>query len=323
MKARYPLTIISICLAIFICVTSCRERVHPPVDKGKLKIITTLFPLYDFARNVGGEQAHVTLILPPGLEPHSFEPKPGDVIRINDADIFVYTDKKMEPWVENILKSIDNKKLLVINASKGITLLSDVSPLHGCEKTRQGEPIEHHPEDKLDPHIWLDLTNVQNMVDNIRDGFISKDPSGKNFYMKNTAQYGARLSALDREFKTSLSNCRHRLFVHGGHFAFNYLAKHYNLAYVSAYQGSPDAEPSPRKIMELKKLVKDNEVKYIYYEELITPRVAEMLARETGADLLFLHGAHNISKDDLEKGTTFISIMEQNLTNLMKGLECR
>jgi zinc transport system substrate-binding protein len=325
MKARIPRTIFLVCLALFICLFSCQKNESTSLEQGKLKVITTLFPLYDFARNVGGDGAKVTLLLPPGLEPHSFEPKPGDVLRINNADIFIYTGKEMEPWVENILKSIDNKKLLVVNASKGITLLEGIGPSHGhAEKHGHGEPAGRgHAEGRLDPHIWLDLARAQKMVENIRDGLISKDPSQKEIYEKNAARYNARLSALDQEFKTGLADCRHRLFVHGGHFAFNYLAKRYNLTYVSAYEGSPDAEPSPRKIMDLKKIVKDNGVKYIYYEELITPRIAEVVARETGTELLFLHGAHNISKDDLEKGATFISIMEQNLTNLRKGLECR
>jgi zinc transport system substrate-binding protein len=324
MKPRLPWIVIFLCMSILVCLTSCEKKDGPATDAGKLKVITTLFPLYDFARNVGGDAAHVTLLLPPGLEPHSFEPKPGDVLRVNNADIFIYTGKEMEPWVENILKSIDSKKLLVVNASKDIALLASIGSGHGHGAHGHSETVERqHAEGRLDPHIWLDFTRAQKMVENIRDGFISKEPSKKDFFTKNAAQYDARLSSLDREFKAGLADCRHRLFVHGGHFAFNYLAKRYNLDYVSAYEGSPDSEPSPRKIMELKKLVKDNGVKYIYYEELITPRIAEVVARETGCELLFLHGAHNISRDDLEKGATFISLMEQNLANLRKGLECR
>ena len=324
MKSRPLLVVVLLCASLLVCLASCGKKEGPPADAGKLRVITTLFPLYDFARNVGGDAAHVTLLLPPGLEPHSFEPKPGDVLRVNNADIFIYTGKEMEPWVENILKSIDSKKLLVVNASKDIALLASIGSGHGHGEHGHGETVERqHAEGRLDPHIWLDFARAQKMVENIRDGFISKEPSRKDVFTKNAAQYNARLSALDREFKAGLSDCRHHLFIHGGHFAFNYLAKRYNLDYVSAYEGSPDSEPSPRKIMELKKLVKDKGVKYIYYEELIMPRIAEVVARETGCELLFLHGAHNISKDDLEKGATFISLMEQNLANLRKGLECR
>ena len=324
MKARLPWVLILFAMVLFLSLPSCGRKDNPPAEAGKLKVITTLFPLYDFARNVGGDGAHVTLLLPPGLEPHSYEPKPGDVLKVNEADIFIYTGREMEPWVESLLKSVDSRKLLVVNAGKGITLLESVGSGHGHEEHGHGETAGHgHAGGRLDPHIWLDFVRAQKMVENIRDGFASKDPPRKDFYMKNAAEYESRLKSLDEEFKAGLADCRHRIFVHGGHFAFNYLAKRYNLEYVSAYEGSPDAEPSPRKILELKKLVKDNGVKYIYYEELITPRVAEVLARETGCGLLFLHGAHNISKDDLEKGATFISLMKHNLDALRKGLECR
>ena len=324
MKVRLSLIPIFIVAILLLGLYGCGRKDNPSVDAGKLRVITTLFPLYDFARNVGGDAVRVTLLLPPGLEPHSFEPKPGDVLKVNEADVFIYTGKEMEPWVENLLKSIDSKKLLVVDASKGITLLGRTGPAHEHEGHGHGEEAGRgHSEGRLDPHIWLDFTRAQKMVENIRDGFISKDPQRKDLYLKNAADYNAKLAALDGQFKTGLSNCLHRFLVHGGHFAFNYLAKRYDLEYVSAYEGSPDAEPSPRKITELKKLVKEKGVKYIYYEELITPRVAEVVSRETGCELLFLHGAHNISKEDMEKGATFLSLMERNLENLRKGLECR
>jgi len=325
MRPAFRCLVLLLCMSLFALPSSCGKKDNSPAAAaGKLKVIATLFPLYDFARNVGGDAAHVTLLLPPGLEPHSYEPKPGDVLKVNEADIFIYTGKEMEPWVEGLLKSVDSKKLVVVNASNGITLLASAGPGHSHEEHGHGETAGHgHAEGRLDPHIWLDFVRAQKMVENIRDGFVAKDPSRKDLYTKNAAEYDSKLKSLDEEFRKGLADCRHRLFVHGGHFAFNYLANRYNLEYVSAYEGSPDAEPSPKKIVELKKLVSDKGIKYIYYEELITPRVAEVLARETGCGLLFLHGAHNISKDDLNKGATFISLMELNLASLRKGLECK
>jgi zinc transport system substrate-binding protein len=314
--------------SIFLCVAvisailvSCGTKEGERGRERKLKVVTTLFPLYDFARNVGGDKAEVILLLPPGVEPHSFEPRPGDVLAVNEADLFIYTGREMEPWVEGILKGLDNKKPLVLDASRGITIMENE---HGRSAHGHGEGEKGHGhEGRLDPHIWLDLSNAEKMVENIRDRFMERDPVHKEDYRKSAEFYSAKLADLDKSFKTSLSVCARRIFIHGGHFAFAYLAKRYDLQYISAYEGSPNAEPTPRRIVELKKLVKDKGIRYVYYEELITPRVAEVLAQETGTGLLRLHGAHNISREDLEKGATFISIMEQNLKNLRTGLECQ
>ncbi len=319
MKARSLFSILFCVIVMCVAVASCGPR--ETGQKGKLKVITTLFPVYDFARNIGGEKTHVILLLPPGVEPHSFEPRPGDVLAVNEADIFVYTGKEMEPWVEGILKGIDNKKLLVVDTSRNIPLMARG---HAEPEGGHGEGVRGHKhEGRLDPHLWLDLSNAEKMVANIRNGFIEKDPVNTEVYRKNAELYRDRLALLDKEFAQGLSVCKTRLFIHGGHFAFAYLAKKYNLQYVSAYEGSPNAEPTPKRIVELKKIIKDNDIKYVYYEELITPRVAEVLGRETGTELLRLHGAHNISKEDLKKGATFISIMEQNLKNLRVGLQCQ
>jgi len=161
------------------------------------------------------------------------------------------------------------------------------------------------------------------MVDNILEGLVTKDSVNKEYYTKNADDYKTKLEGIDKKYRMTLKECKKNIFIHGGHFAFNYLAKRYNLTYVSAYKGIPDSEPSPKRIAELKTLMDQYGIRSVYYEELIAPRVAEILSRETGAGLLRLHGAHNISKSDLDNNTTFLSIMEDNLKSLKKGLECR
>lgn len=313
-------------LLFIVCITasliaSCKKEQDRIPQPKKLSIVATLFPLYDFAREIAGNKANVTLLLPPGVEAHSFEPKPGDMITINNAGIFLYTGKYMEPWVEKILQGTDNKNLIVIDTSKGVTLLKGTTG-HGGESQRQNIP-GHNEHGAYDPHIWLDFVNAQKMVDNILEGLTRQDPSNKDFYVQNAAAYKTKLQALDERFRSTLSGCKKGTFVHGGHFAFNYLASRYNLHYISAYEGSPNAEPTPGKIIELKKVILERAIKYIYYEELITPRIADILNKETGAQLLKLNGAHNIGKDDLKQGKTFIGLMEENLINLKVGLECQ
>jgi zinc transport system substrate-binding protein len=313
-----------LCVVIYMSAlifASCQKEQDLISQPKKLSIVATLFPLYDFATEIVGDKATAMLLLPPGVEAHSFEPRPGDMITINTAGIFLYTGAYMEPWVQKILRATDNKNLVVIDTSKGVTLLKSTA---GDKEGDHGQEIPGHNEHGIyDPHIWLDFANAQKMVDSILEGLTRQDPANKDFYAKNAAAYKTKLQALDEKFRHTLSGCKKDTFVHSGHFAFNYLASRYNLHYISAYGGSPNAEPTPGKIIELKKFILEHAVKYIYYEELITPRIADILNKETGARLLKLNGAHNVGKDDLKEGKSFIRIMEENLINLKAGLECQ
>ena len=286
--------------------------------KSKVEVVTTLFPTYDFAKQIGKGKVNVSLLLPPGVEPHAFEPKPADIVRISKADIFVYTGKFMEPWVEDILNGISNKNLVVVDASQGIGLMADKD--HDEEAEHEHG---HHHHGGADPHIWLDLGNDQIMVNTIAKALVQKDPANSTFYLDNAKEYNAKLIALDQRFKETLSTAKYKTIIYGGHFAFGYFVRRYGLEHDSPYEGfSPNAEPSPKAVAELINKLKVSGIKYIYYEELLDPQVARVIASETGAKLELLHGAHNISKDELNRGVTFIDIMEDNLKKLKVGLEC-
>lgn len=264
----------------------------------KQTVITTLFPLYDFARNVGQDNISVILLLPPGVEAHSYEPSAGDVVRVTEADVFIYTSRQMEPWAEKFIRGIDNKKLIVLEASSGFA--------------------------DNDPHTWLDFTKAMIMVNRIRDVLAARDPANRNLYQAAARQYNKKLAELDTEYQGALSGCRDKVLIQSGHFAFGYLARRYHLKYIAAYKGfSPDAEPTPRNLAELVDTIRQNKVKYIFYEELVSPRVAETLAQETGVRLLELSAAHNVSREELDKGISFIDIMKANLNNLKLGLSCQ
>jgi zinc transport system substrate-binding protein len=305
-------------LIVVMLLPACRQK-EPMSGREKLQVVTTLFPLYDFVRVVGGDKVDVSLLLPPGVEPHSFEARPEDMIRINRAGLFIYTNPYMEPWVAGLLKGVDRQRVTVVDASAGITFLRAGyhEDGHGADKTG------HHSGAGMDPHVWLSIPNAGKMVATIADALAVKDPANGNYYRANAASYQQKLAELDRKFQEGLSSCGTRRFLHGGHYAFGYLADRYNLQYISAYAISADAEPRPQKLVELIGLMRRYTITYIFYEELISPRVAEAIARETGATLLPLHGIHNISRDDLQRGATYLSLMEQNLANLRKGLQCR
>lgn len=325
MKKRI-ISVFIIYLLLSLTALSCLKREAGPVGDKTIKVITTLFPVYDFARNAGGKLVQVELLVPPGMEPHSFEPRPGDIRKISDADIFIYTGKFMEPWIEDVLKGVSNKNLLVVDTSAGIVLSEDRDLLehHGHDRNSEARRGHHHEYGGKDPHIWLDFSNAQTMVGNILNGFIAKDPANRDVYMKNAEAYTLQLSLLDKQFHDVLPSCRKDMIIHGGHFAFGYLARRYHLRYLSAYRGfSPNAQPAPGDIIELIQNLRKHHLNYIFFEELVSPNVAETIARETGAKLLMLHGAHNISKNEWEQNVTFLSLMENNLKNLKIGLECQ
>jgi zinc transport system substrate-binding protein len=317
-------------------------------EAAKLKVTATIFPLYDFARQVGGDRVEVSLLLPPGVEAHTYAPRPGDMIRLGNADVFLYTGEFMEPWAENLVKGVDNPALLVVDTSRGIELAEGdehdehvhsgeagdhAAPPqeehhghdHGASAdAHAGDASDHHHHHGKDPHIWLDPLLARTMVSTIAEAFAAKDSAGAEIYRNNAESYAKELAALDREITEGLSGCERRTIIYGGHFAFGYFARRYGLEHVSPYPGfAPDAEPSPRAVAELVETMKHTGASVIYHEELIDPKVARAIAAETGARLLLLHGAHNLSREEREQGLSYLRIMRDNLARLREGLACR
>lgn len=323
MKKVYALLLALICVAL---VSACQKKEvpTPPAAHKKLIVVTTLFPLYDFARTIGGDKADVSLILPPGVEAHAFEPKPEDAARVTKADLFVFTNEFMEPWAVKFVKGLNAGNIVLVDSSKGVTFLKAGAKEEGEDghDDHNGKGHHHHAGG-MDPHIWLDFNNAQIMVDNIAAAMSTKDPANKGSYQANATVYKAELEKLDAEYRAGLSTCEKRVFLHGGHYAFGYLANRYGLQYESASAVNADAEPTPAKLIALVKQVRASGLKYVYSEELLSPRVSEMIAKETGVSVLLLHGAHNISKEDFEKGETFVTLMKRNLANLRTGLQCK
>lgn len=309
--------VLIICTMTAYLLTACTQQTSAPtISPKKLSIVTTLFPLYDFARTIGGDKAEVALLLPPGVEAHSYQPKPDDAVRVSRADIFVYTNRYMEPWGVSFAQNIGSKRLTLVDSSIGVTFLQ------GGEEEAGGDKHDQHGSG-MDPHIWLDFEKAIIMTRNIANAMIAKDPANRNYYAANEATLVARLQQLDGEFKKELSTCRNKTFLHGGHYTFGYLAHRYGLLYQSAAAVNADAEPTPATIIGLVKKVRELGLTHVFSEEMLSPRVAEMIARETGVSVLLLHGAHNISRQDLSKGVTFVELMNRNRENLVTGLGCR
>jgi zinc transport system substrate-binding protein len=296
---------------MLICIFfACEKRGEGPRLK-KIKVVTTLFPLYDMAGGIGGDKADVSLLLPPGVEAHSFEPRPSDIIKINEADIFVYTGKFMEPWAGDIVKGAISKNLIVVDTSLGAKMIPAVSNKPGV------------PPGSPDPHIWLDFDNAKVMVKNILQAFLLRDAADKHFYEQRANNYIDKLIEMDALYKTTLATCNKREFVYGGHYAFGYLARRYGLTYLAAQGISPDAEPTASDLIRLVEQIREKKIGYIFYEELASPKIAGTIAGETGARMLMLNAAPNLSRDQLDRGISLFDILKRDLDNLRIGLECK
>jgi zinc transport system substrate-binding protein len=302
--------LISVCALLLILGVFLLIRQPETPHTAHLKVVTTLFPLYDMAKNIGGADADVTLLLPPGMEAHSFEPKPSDMLKIAGADIFIYTGKFMEPWAHDITQTLSGTRPIVVDASRGTHMIAGT--VH--------DPDE--PAGTMDPHIWLDFDNAKIMAQNIADAFIAADDTNAGAFRQAAGRYTDALAALDTGFRTTLATCKTKEIVYGGHSAFGYLANRYGLHFVAAQGVAPDAEPTARGLAGLIDQIREHHIQYIFFEELSSPKVAETIAEETKVTLLPLNAAHNLSKDQWDRGVSFFDILNTDLENLKKGLAC-
>jgi len=280
----------------------------------KIKIVTSVFPLFEFAEAVSGERGEVSLLLPPGAEIHTWQPRPSDIIRLSSADLFIYIGADLEPWLHDLLKSVTNPNLRVVEASRGIPLIDEEGIVHS------GQEHEHGAHD---PHIWLDFKNDQMIVDKIAAVLSEMDQEGSSIFEKNASFYKGKLQGLDKKFKDGLKDCVHRTVILGGHAAFGYLARSYDLRQVSLYGLSPDSSPTPKKLIDVVELAKKYRIEVIFFEVYVSDELAKVLAEEVGARTLVLNPGANLTKEQLKSGKTFFDIMEENLENLKDGLICK
>lgn len=300
-------------------------------NTSKIKVVTTLFPQYDFANQVGKDAVEVKMLLKPGVESHTYEPAPSDIIEINKADIFLYTGDEMEPWVSKILDSLDSDVMIVV-LSKNITLDKVEDHDHEHEDEESDEDHLHedeseeaeHEEDHVhsyDPHIWTNPLNAKIMVEDIKTALSEVDKANKMTYENNAKEYLASLDQLDQDIREVIKQAKRDEVVFGGRFAFHYFFEEYGLDYVSAYDScSSETEPSAKVIATIIDKVKEDQIPVIFYEEFANPKVAESIANATGAKTLLLHSCHNVSTDDYKNGATYLSLMYQNLENLKEAL---
>ncbi|MDL2323695.1 metal ABC transporter substrate-binding protein [Ruminococcaceae bacterium OttesenSCG-928-A16] len=289
----------------------------------KLKVVTTIFPYYDFARAITGDTAELTMLLKPGAEAHSFDPSPADIINIENADVFIYTGGTDDAWADSLLAAVDTTGITVLRMLDTVPLL-DEETVEGMQAEDQGH-LQPHTSDEAghewDEHIWTSPKNAARMVDFMGVALQELAPQNASLYAKNASNYIAQIEELDTEFAQITANAQHKLMVFGDRFPFLYFVKEYGLLYRAAFPGcSTDTNPSAGTVAYLINTVQQNNLPYIFDIELSSGSIAAVIAEETGAEILTLQSCQTVSRQNFEAGETYVSLMRQNAKNLAKGL---
>ena len=313
-------------LLLLVGISACGKQEAEKED-GKLEIVTSFYPMYDFTKNVAKDKANVSMLIDGGVESHDYEPSAKDMAKIQNADVFVYNSNEMETWVETVLENIDTSKVKVIEASKGIELLKgneshdeEDHDEHADEEEHEGHELDHGHSHAFDPHVWLDPLLVKKEVRTISDALIEIDSKNKDYYEKNTTEYLSKLDKLNDDYVAAFEGAKSRKFI-TQHTAFSYLANQYGLEQVAISGLSPDQEPTPKELKGIQDLVKKENINVIYTESSASEKIAKTIADATGAELAVLNPMESVSKKDRENGEDYLTIMAENLEALKLSIK--
>lgn len=280
------------------------NRPQNKLKNNKIQVAASFYPLYFFASQIGGDKADVSNLTPAGIEPHDYEPTTQDLARIENSDLLILNGG-VEPWGDKIKGNLQGTTVKLVIAGEGLL-------------TKQ---LTEGGETRQDPHVWLDPKLAKKEVENITKGFIADDPAHADYYQTNEQVLNNKLDELDAAYTKGLATCQSRDII-TSHAAFSYLADAYGLKQVAIAGLSPDTEPSAQQLTTIANFAKKYKVKYIFFEELVSPKFADTIAREIGAKTLVLDPLEGISDDRIKQGENYFTIMEKNLKNLQKALSC-
>ena len=304
------------CTLSLSLLTGCgTQPADTAADDGRLRVLTSFYPMYDFACKIGGDCIDVTNMVPSGTEPHDWEPSTNDLKNLEKADVFIYNGADMEPWADDLLVSRSDT-LHVVETSENVELRTTDGE---HEHAHEHEGADHHHGD-FDPHVWLDPENAKIEMEAIRDALCAADPENSTVFQSNYEKYAAELDALDAEFREKLAPLPNRTIV-VAHEAFGYLCDAYGLTQVGIEGLSPDSEPDPGRMAEVIDFVREHSISTIFFEELVSPKVAEAIASETGAQAKMLSPLEGLSDEQAAAGADYFSVMHDNLAALMEALK--
>lgn len=284
----------------------------PALAEGRLKVVATNFPCYDFARRVVGDRGDVSLLIKPGVEVHGFEPTPADIVSIGKADLFVYIGGEGDAWADNILSGFDSAATPAV-----LRMMDAVTPLE-----EEGDVHDAHDAPEYDEHIWTSPGNAMAMVQALADALCGLDGDNADAYRAAAKDYIGQISELDAAFRDVVANGARRVLVFADRFPFLYFTREYGLDYVAAFPScTADTEPTPQILMRLIQRVVEDKIPAVYAIELSTQVVARTVAEETGAGILTLHSMQTVTQDEFDAGETYVSLMTRNLEAVRRGLE--
>ncbi|MBM7871846.1 zinc transport system substrate-binding protein [Clostridium pascui] len=310
-KLLYLITVILLIMSLVACNKNTDTKQTSKVESsenGKIKIAVTFNPLKEFAEAVGGDKVKVETIIPNGSEPHDFDPRAKDLINIENADIFVYNGFNMEPWVDKVISNLQNKDLITVESSKNINAIKIEEDENKVEENK-----EEHGD--YDPHTWLGLTSAKVQAKNIMDALIKVDGKNKDFYEKNYKEFEDELDKLLNEYKPKFQALKNKNFV-TGHAAFAYFCRDFGLKQNSVEGVFAEGEPTPKKLKDLTDYCKENKVKTIFVEDMVSPKVSETLAKEVGADIKTIY-----TVEASEDNKNYIQSMESNIKEVYESLK--
>ena len=283
-----------------------KEEVNKYNDK--IKVYATIFPVYDFAKNIGKDKIELNYIVPPSSEPHDYEISAKTIKDIQNADLLIKNGLGIDGFSDNIKSESDKLNILV--ASEGIEKITYKEEGHDEDQIE-----EEHEHGKYDPHVWIDINNAIKECENIKNEFIKIDSKNKGYYEENYNNYVKELKDLQEEYNANLKDIKNKTIL-VSHDAYGYLCKEYGINQISITGINPNQEPSMSKIAELTNYAKDNNIKYILFDGLVNPKVSQTIANEAKIDTEILYSLDGITKDDFNNNEDYISLMERNLETL-------
>ena len=319
MKLKRFLTLTTSLLILLSLISGCSTVSGNDDSDGKVKVVTTIFPQYDFVREIAGDSVSLTMLLPPGSESHSFEPTPQDMIKIQNCDIFIYVGGRSDSWAEKILESVDTSGITLITLMNLVEIRTE-EIVEGMEDDH--DPEHDHDEQEYDEHVWTSPENTKLIVQKISDALCEADTENAELFRRNTEEYLGKLDTLDAAFHDVVNNSARKTLVFGDRFPFRYFADAYGLNYFAAFPGcASDTEASAATIGFLIDKVKEEKIPVVFHIEFSNQKMVNTISEETGAKVMLFHSCHNVSRDDIAKGANYLDLMAQNVEALKEALK--
>lgn len=310
--------ILSVFLTVLIFVLPlCGCGAVPEKEQG-FSVVCSIFVPYDFARQIAGDRAKIKMLLPPGVESHSYEPSPSDIIEIENADLFFYVSEHTETWVSQIVDALEKNKVKTVDIAENLGI--DVHDHHHGHE-HEDEEHEEHEEHEVDEHIWTNLETAAKMAELIARELSQADGDNAEYYNANAKAYISQILALRDDFDRLVKTSKRREIVSGSRFAMKNFTNEFEIDFTAAFDSCVDnTEPSAAVMTNIIDKIKADNIPVIFYEELTEPKIARAVTKETGAKMLLLHSCHNISVSELKAGESYVSLMRQNYNNLKEAL---